>query len=191
MGGATLTTGPVPAHLGTGSGTAALNGNIVVNDSILFDTGTTTGSATATAGGLAGRLDLGASNRTIGVNGSSTLTVSAIVNGSGGIVKQGTGALNLTNANSFTGSIDLQDGVVSGTVQGVGNSIGSTGANVSMGGAVRLNGIGAAGTGTVNTLTSKDSGAHSGFIVDATGGGTTTLNVNSYGGREANTHGTI
>ena len=88
------------------------NASLVLNDNVTHDG---TGSTSAT---ISGDLSLGGATRTFDVADSavaSDLVVSAdIIDGGGasGITKTGTGTLELTGANTFTGRTTINDGIV-------------------------------------------------------------------------------
>jgi autotransporter-associated beta strand protein len=156
----------------------------------------TNGSHTISAG-----IAMGSSN-TVGVsvvNSGDTLTVSGVVSGSGsGITKTGSGALALTNANTFSGQTNINGGALSvsssanlgdasatntiamagGTLQSTGTFDAGTSRTVALGtggGTVEVTGTNAL------TLSGTISGSTS---LAKTGGGTliVTANNNSYSG---------
>lgn len=125
--------------LTAGAGATTLTGATVANSLKIVDTGTTQSLALATfnltlsgaggAGGLmyaggtanaftisggTGTLTAGANDLIINTAGaSSSLTISAIIAGSGGLTKSGNGTLLLTNtANTFTGNVYINGGVL-------------------------------------------------------------------------------
>jgi autotransporter-associated beta strand protein len=101
--GSTLGGGPAgtAATLGTSADTVVLNGNVTYNAANNPD-----GAVIA-----AGTLDLGSATRTFQVGNStaaaSDLTINSIITGAGGLTKAGTGTLTLTNANAFTGNVQI------------------------------------------------------------------------------------
>jgi fibronectin-binding autotransporter adhesin len=117
-------------------GTATLNygnatiaaGNVNVNG-IIFGAGQTTA---VTLGTAANTITFGGTTPTITVNGSGSHTISSIMAGSAGIIKDGTGTLVPgNNGNTFTGGLSIKNGTIN-----VGANGGSVGASaISMGGA--------------------------------------------------------
>ena len=99
------------------TGAFALNNNVVAAGSVNFDT----------AGTAAASLTLGAAKSTFALpaNGSVTMnvispnmtaTLNSLVSGSGtSLTKTGLGTLNLTNANTFSGGVNLNAGTLVGT----------------------------------------------------------------------------
>ena len=100
-GGASGTT----ALVSTGGGTLTLGGNV-----------TYTATNNPNGAVISGQLGLGASNRTFTINNSTAadpdLTVDAVISGSGGLIKAGTGTLALTAANTYSGGTTLSAGVL-------------------------------------------------------------------------------
>jgi autotransporter-associated beta strand protein len=100
-GGASGTT----ALVSTGGGTLTLGGNV-----------TYTATNNPNGAVISGQLGLGAANRTFTINNSTAadpdLTVDAVISGSGGLIKAGTGTLALTAANTYSGGTTLSAGVL-------------------------------------------------------------------------------
>lgn len=110
------------------SGSASFTGATNVNSGTLQFSGTNiapSSSATTIASGASldlnsfnevlgslsgsGNVTLGSGYLTVGGNNSST-TFSGIISGSGGLIKTGTGAMTVTNANTFDGLVTINDG---------------------------------------------------------------------------------
>ncbi|MCX6979269.1 MAG: autotransporter domain-containing protein [Verrucomicrobia bacterium] len=133
----------------------AVTAGITLNNGTLQANGTFTLTATRTVtlGALAG--DTG----TIEVTGANTLNIGGLnqITGAGGLVKTGTGILNLTNANNYAGETFISGGTLQvnndnnlGTVGGItfaNNAVLKTTAGISSARIVTLN----AGGGTVDT----------------------------------------
>lgn len=99
-----------------GIASLVLNGGSVETDAGVL---TLAGAVTAQGfgGSLSGNLSLGSTTRTFEVGPMASLTVSAVIgNGGGlshpGIAKTGTGTLRLLGANTFTGSVNVNEGIV-------------------------------------------------------------------------------
>ena len=165
--------------------------------------------------GAGATLDLGAGNETIasisGVAGSavvqeagvltvggdnSSTTFAGSLNGSGGLVKTGSGALTLNGANSYTGGTTISSGtlMVNGSLAAASplavNS-GATLAGIGSVGGVTVNSGGhvAPGNGGVGTLTASSLTLQSGSVLDyqfGSGGGNGLINVTSLGGLTIN-----
>jgi autotransporter-associated beta strand protein len=106
----------------TGSGTLDTNSNSdtiaalsLGSNSITTGSGTLTVTGNVTDGGastISGHLALGGSSQTFQVNGSATLTISAVISGGGGLNKNGSGTLVLSSSNSYTGGTTLSAGTL-------------------------------------------------------------------------------
>ncbi|NJK92722.1 MAG: PEP-CTERM sorting domain-containing protein [Blastochloris sp.] len=137
----------------TFSGTTSITagaGNLVLGNSLALQNSTlnyqsTGGSVTLgaptsfTLGGLAGDRDLGIAGKamTIGQNNSST-SYSGILSGTGGSLnKTGTGTLDLSNTNTYTGATTVSAGTL--LISGTGSINSSSGVTVSTGGTFRYN----------------------------------------------------
>lgn len=114
---------------------------------------------------------LGAQNRTISVTDNSSTTadravISGVISGAGGVVKTGTGRLDLTANNSFGGEMAIRQGEVAA------NTLANTGAASALGSgaAIRLGNTTSAGTlrytGTGHSTNRPI------FLAGSTGGGT-------------------
>ncbi|HEX7817042.1 MAG TPA: autotransporter-associated beta strand repeat-containing protein, partial [Dyella sp.] len=114
-----------------------------------FDiSGTSAGSTIGTLTGVAGsQVALGARSLTLG-NAANT-SYAGSINGTGGLVKQGTGTFSLSGANTYTGGTTVNAGTLAVTG---GGSLASTGA-VSLAAASALDISGATANQTVGNLT--------------------------------------
>jgi autotransporter-associated beta strand protein len=114
---------------------------------------------------------LGALNRTISVTDNTATTadravISGVISGSGGLIKTGSGRLDLTASNSFGGEMAIRQGEVAA------NTLANTGANSSLGaGAVISLGITTSG-GLLRYTGVGDSTNRSILLAGSTGGGT-------------------
>ncbi|MCZ6836730.1 MAG: autotransporter-associated beta strand repeat-containing protein, partial [Planctomycetota bacterium] len=101
-------------------GTVQLDGNlsnstdvILANSAgVLFDLNDndeTIGSLSG-GGGLGGNVDLGSATLTFNQN--INTTYAGVISGTGGLVMNGSGILNLTGTHIFTGSLDIQNGTI-------------------------------------------------------------------------------
>ncbi len=111
-------------HLDTGTGTLTLGGDVAV-----------LGGGTSL---VDGRVSLAGGAHLVDTPGSSLLRVNAVLSGSGGLTKTGTGYLNLYGANTFSGNLVVQGGLVDIQHDGaLGTAAGST---LLTAGILRLNG---------------------------------------------------
>lgn len=115
---------PTDGALTVNGGTVDFNGNNIT---------------VASLSGSGGTISLGASTLTVAE--TSNTSVAAVITGTGGLVKQGTGTLNLTGASTYTGPTSVTGGRLA-----VNGSITS---NVTVGSGGNLGGAGTI-TGTVN-----------------------------------------
>ncbi len=133
-------------------GTAVQAGTLMAGASQVLGTGSVDVSAGATLnlngygqsfGALsgAGTVQLGSATLTLG-SGNTSTTFSGAVNGTGGLIKQGSGALTLSGVNTYTGATQIDAGslVVNGSIAGSAVTVGS---------GARLGGSGTVGATTV------------------------------------------
>ena len=120
-------------------------------------------------------------------SGSPELTISASINGAGGLTKTGPGTLLLTGANSYSGTTTLSIGSVILDYSTDNTSKIGTGALATGGGALILNGN--ASTATTQTVTGTTASAGSSTITLNSGAGTQAVTL-GFGGftRTAGTH---
>lgn len=133
-------------------GTYLGGGALVVGDNRALGTGTLTvgGSAmldAATSMTVANAISLGAGT-TLTLNGTNSLTLAGVIEGSGGLVKNGTATVTLTKANTYTGETTINDGTLA---IGVGGSLASTN-TVNLTGAGAAFDISAASAQTIGAL---------------------------------------
>jgi filamentous hemagglutinin family protein len=134
----------------TGAGNAALTLNATNN--ITFNGGA---NLTSTVGQLDVNLNAGAGGitnlRAVNTNGgtltldsSGPMTQAGVISGAGALVKNGTGTLTLSQANTYTGTTDVQAGTLRLTnASGLGTAAGGT--TVDAGATLALNGLTIAG----------------------------------------------
>jgi fibronectin-binding autotransporter adhesin len=127
-----------------GAGTLTLGGNVT------YDATNNPLGSTISGGTLA----LGAANRTVTVNsstssGSNDLTISSAISSTGafGLIKAGTGNLTLSGANTFTGATTINAGKLTAGAVNVLNT--SSGVTVASGATLNLNGFNQAITNLV------------------------------------------
>ncbi len=177
-----------------GSGTITLGSNLPnVNANTTFDF--TASTNPVTIAGAPNALPLSGAT-TLNNGGGNTATISAVISdgaAAGSITKTGTGQVNLTGANTYTGGTTLNAGVLG---LGTNASLGTGGATLN-GGSLQLEAnvgtvanaltLGANGTLDDNGFTGTFSGGigdgGNGFSLTKIGGGTITLTgVSSYSG---------
>ena len=111
------------------------------------------------------------SNSTITAN--TTATISAVLGGSTGLIKDGTGTLTLSGTNTYTGTTTISNGVLNVTTLANGGSNSNIGASSNDAANLVLNGgtlrysVGAAAAVSTDRLFSVGT---SGGIIDASGG---------------------
>ena len=158
--GGAYTLGGSPLRLSNGltvtAGTQAINFSITLASSQTFNMSAPTATAT-----LLGVL-MGSSALTI--DGAGTMGIGAI-NGSGPIIKNGTGASALIGAVAYSGSITVNNGifVVDANIPGSAVTVNSS----STGGVFGLSGLG--GTGTVGAVNVVQGGISAGTLTSPTG----------------------
>mgnify|MGYP003835644259 FL=1 len=125
-------------HFGIGTtsiiGDLTHTGGTTISDGILqIGDGGTTGSITGDV----------ANNSTLAFNRSDALTFGGVISGTGGLLQNGSGNLNLTGINTYSGTTTINSGILS-----VNGSIASSTATVNTGGT--LGGAGTVGSVTIN-----------------------------------------
>jgi fibronectin-binding autotransporter adhesin len=125
----------------------------------------------AGGGGTGGNVTLGAGTLTTGGNNSST-SYGGVISGTGGFVKQGSGAQTLSGVNTYTGATTVNGGTL----------LVGTGGSIASGSAIAVNNTGTfGGTGTASgSVTVNSGGTISGGIARVgtlTVGGNVTLNT--------------
>jgi autotransporter-associated beta strand protein len=130
----------------TSDSTVTLDGNQSVNALIFGDSAISTAANWILSSGAPGTytLTLGGTTPSITVNplgSTKTATISAIVNGTTGLIKAGSGPLTLSNANTYTGTTTLN----SGTLRITGSLNGTTGTPLTFSGSGTFNSSEASG----------------------------------------------
>jgi len=179
-GAGTLTLGGINTYTGaTGinAGTLALNATGTISASSgVVNTGNFSIAAAKTIDSMTGTgtTALGANTLTIGDASNTSSSYTGVINGTGGLVKAGTGILTLGGANTYTGTTTINAGTLR---YGANNAIASGAVVVNNGGTYDLNNF----SDTIGALT-VNSGTTGGTVT--TGTGTLTLggNVTSSGG---------
>lgn len=153
----------------TGTGALTLGGNVTVNDA-------TTGTGGAT---ISAPVALGATRTfTVADDGTAAtdLTISSVISGATfGITKAGAGTMALSGANTFTGAVTVNVGILTA------NTVANAGTNSALGtgGGTPAISIGASGTlqytGTGHSSSRAIVLTGSGGTLDASGSGTLTL----------------
>src|SRR4029079_3096603 len=157
-------------------------------------------STNGLASTIDGRLNLGTGLHSLQINGISNIptqevTVNAITNGSGTLVKGGTGQILLTNANNLSAAIVINQGTVSGAARtaGTGNAL-TSGAVTISGGILRLvNQTASAGTGSIGSLDFNGAATNPAVLVVDSGSSlaTTSLKIGTFLGRVSGTTGAL
>lgn len=106
-------------HSNTVGGLVLEGGNITTGTGTLTLNGDVTGNASSQTATVSGKLGLGGADRTFTIASGSTpsgkdMDVSAVVRGSGGLIKEGAGTLVLSgiSPNTFTGSTTINAGTL-------------------------------------------------------------------------------
>jgi len=148
-GGLTINAGTLA--LAAPSGALTSTGSVVVNGTSIFDisgvigSGTTIGDLTTALGST---LNLGGKALTFGTVDNTTLA-GAITGSGGSLIKNGTGTVTISNANTFTGGVSLAVGEIFianntalgiGTLSMAGSTILSIGSGISASNAITLSG---------------------------------------------------
>jgi len=156
--------------LGTGGSVNGAAGTLSIASGGILSTGATTGIGNTASGTLA----FGANEGVITTVSGSTLTIGSVITGTAGLSKNGSGQLNLTVANTYTGTTYMNAGTL--TNNGVSASgITGTGPLVINGGAINQSASGGTVTLTLNNSSETWAGD---FSLSNGGGGSTTLNMN-------------
>ncbi len=212
--------------IGAAGGTVKINGgtisantnaNLTIANPIMLNGDVTLGQANGGTGALTfnNQVDLGTGIRTLTINNSSNI-ISGPILGTGGITKEGTGALYLGGINPFTGAVTINNGAIIMTTSGAFNSSSNL-LTVGANGRLTMNGndaylgslAGSAGgivenTGIVNATLNLNQTANTTFSGLLQDGGTGTLSLiksgtgtltlggsNSYSGLTIITDGTV
>lgn len=147
------------------SGTLSLNtagalnpsGTLTINPTATFNIASTTSGTTI--GNLTGSgfVNLGTKTLTLGTS-TAVTTYSGVIQGTGNVIKQGTGLLNLTGNNTFTGSTTISDGTLQiNTSALVGNITNNSTLSIKQNTTGTYSGI-ISGTGTVNINNTGETG---------------------------------
>ena len=169
-GGTTVNAGTLQLATGASLPTA---GALTVNGGILDFNGNNL--TVASLSGSGGTISLGASTLTVAE--TSNTSVAAVITGTGGLVKQGTGTLNLTGANTYTGPTSVSGGrlaingsITSNVTVGSGGNLGGAG---TITGNVNMSGTMAPGNsiGTLSVVGSYTQAAGSTYQVEANAAG--------------------
>jgi len=159
---------------GYSGGTDINQGTLQVNNAGNLGTGTITFNsgtlATQVSDTLANPIQIGATNGTFDVNTGTTLTLQGTIGGTGALIKEGMGILNMgPNANTYSGGTQLNVG----TIQVLASGNLGTGQMVFNGGTLEL----PSGTATLNNSGLFNSTA----LIDVAAAATLTLNGNLTG----------
>jgi len=144
----------------TTPGKIIMGGNVTLVSSTLGGTGTAVIQSTGT-GAQQGSIDLGAATRTFTIiDGTPTTDVSipALITGSGGFIKAGSGHLQLSGADTYTGGTTISAGIL--TLTGTNSKLGT--------GDVTVQGAGS----ILQILTGVGNGINNTAILSLFGGGT-------------------
>ncbi|MBK9329489.1 MAG: autotransporter-associated beta strand repeat-containing protein [Sphingobacteriales bacterium] len=140
--------------------------NVILNAAATFNT------AAATNGTLSGPVNLNSNTLTTAPVTSTTLTLSGVISGAGGITQDGAGTTTLSVANTYTGTTTISQGTLSAStivVSGSASNLGNASSAVVLGGASTAGTLSYAGAAATYTR---------GFTVNAGGGGITNTTAN-------------
>ncbi|MBS0633240.1 MAG: autotransporter-associated beta strand repeat-containing protein [Verrucomicrobia bacterium] len=168
------------AAITTGAGTLTLGNNTSIN----YDSTNDPNGAT-----IAGKLALGTTAHTFTVadsaNATSDLAISAVISGSGNIVKSGTGTLALSGNNTYTGQTQIQSGTLSVNTLANGGTNSALGAATGANGTIKLGSTTTTGTlqytgaATTTNRAIDLAGTTGGATLDASGSGNITFSNTS------------
>ncbi|MDC1406212.1 autotransporter-associated beta strand repeat-containing protein [Akkermansiaceae bacterium] len=96
----------------TGSGTQTLTGANSYTGTTTIDAGTLEIGGAGTLGTASSNTISIASGATLDYNSSATQTLNGVISGDGALILNGTGQLNLSVNNSFTGGVTVNDGIL-------------------------------------------------------------------------------